>query len=293
MKGFAWLRNHPGTRFGELTLRLAMAATLSTMAMVGLQVLPASATVPNPYTSGTTGYDASYPQCPAVAISGSPSPTPGFAIIGLGDGRPFTTNPCISTLWGQAASLFSNNGADISGYFNSGYSGAYAKNIDSYCSAASSTISVGSGLSKRTTSQYQQAWAIGCSEADYQMAVNLTIGTNGVNPATWWVDVETGNSWSTNVMLNQWTINGITQELASPIDQKVTSEGGHPVGIYSYPAAWNSITGVSSYTPTSSDASWLAGVKGATCNSTSFDGNPLWFVQSGSFYTADADVSCG
>ncbi len=276
-------------RIRALGAKLVPLAILPLSAVLVLQVLPASAaTATNPFPAGQTGYDASYPQCPQLSSTSGAS----FAIIGLGHGRPFTENSCAPTLWGQATT-FNSTGSEIAAYFNTGYSGAYSKDITTPCLDAEGNQGITGN--PHVVSQEEQAWAIGCSEADYAMAYALSFSSGAVNPAMWWADVETGNSWSTNVLLNQWTINGITDELATPVNSAVAVEGGHPVGIYSYPAAWNSITGGGSYQPTSSDASWLAGTSSSTCSNSAanFDGQPLWVLQYGGFPGGgDQDTAC-
>ena len=100
--------------------RMVLAGAASTFGIV-LAAGPAygSTNSIDPYTSSTSGYDVSYPQCSAassIQYNGS-----GFAIIGIGDGRPFTANPCVIQEWGAALTA---QASSISIYINTGNSGA-------------------------------------------------------------------------------------------------------------------------------------------------------------------------
>jgi len=90
------------------------------------------------------------------------------------------------------------------------------------------------------TAEQQAAWAVGCSEAqrDYDYAG----GQGSTSAATWWLDVETANSWCgqsgtncTDLTLNQYTIQGLIDTF--------TRIGAVPVGIYSNRTHWSAIVG--------------------------------------------------
>lgn len=231
-------------------------ALLCALALVGLTAIAASAQT-DPYVSGTTGYDVSYPNCSTVPPTGQ-----SFGIVGVNGGRPFTTNSCFAAEYSTAA----GTGA-VSMYINTAYSGAYKKNIKATCQSLVS----GTGLS----GSYAQAWEIGCSEA----ATSLS-DVAGRTAVMWWLDVETGNSWSSsNLSLNQDAIRGAADGLKAG--------GASLVGVYSTASSWRTITG-GSYTPPSTDAEWVAG---GSC-STPFDANPLWLAQHGTVGGVDSDLAC-
>lgn len=193
-----------------------------------------------PYITGQAGYDISYPQCstPTNAL-----PSGAFGIVGVTNGRPFTsyTPQCFARLYTHAA-----GSGTPSLYFNTGYAVAYRKDITPACSAGPN-----------------QAWRIGCSEADYAAS-----HAGGRNVAMWWLDVEVGNSWSSsNHTLNQQTIQGAVDRLS----------GTGLVGVYSTASSWNTITG-GGFSPTGSSADWVAG-QGGSCPGTSFDTKSVWLSQ--------------
>ena len=258
--------------------RTALVAGLAILALA----VPALAQA-DPYTPSSSGYDTSYPEC---TVGSAPS-SPSFAIIGVSHGRPFTSNTCAAAEW----TLATSDGASLlSLYFNTGYAGAYQKDVTSGCAAASGGIQT--GASGHQNSALQTAWAIGCSEA--ADAVAAAPGT----PAVWWADIETGNSWSTNTALNQFAINGIVAELAST---------GIPVGVYSSPSMWNKIVGTGYVNPGIA-ADWQTGL--SVCPSSPSTAGftlaspgtpaPLWLAQTGTTTITtggvttsyDADAAC-
>jgi hypothetical protein len=249
-----------------------LAACLIWAALAGLGVVFVSAAVAiGPFTSGTTGFDVSYPNCTSTLPSGD-----AFAVVGLTHGRPFTTYSCASSLW--AAARAATNNATPSAYFNTGYAGAYAKDIAGPCPTSVASAGVFSGLSGHTLSQAQQAWEIGCSEAYF--ASTHAPGT----PALWFADVETGNSWSTNVTLNRFAIDGLSYEMQA-------LGGG---GMYSSPVMWSTITGSASWGPTpAAEANWVTGQGGVCPSSSPFNSaSPTWLSQGAAVNGVDGDLAC-
>src|SRR4029077_1359819 len=101
----------------------------------------------DPYTSGQTGFDISWPQC------GDPAPTSGsFAVIGVNGGAPFSGNLCMMDQYGAAP-----RSAPPSLYINTGFSESYAAYITSGCRHQAHAVA-GSNAER-------EAWAIGCSES--------------------------------------------------------------------------------------------------------------------------------
>lgn len=225
-------------RAGTIGALVAMTGVVPLATPLGASTYP---TLSNSYYSNT-GYDASYPQGTSTPPSGLT-----FAIIGVGHGRPFTTNQYAGTQWKNAITA---TNATPSLYFNTGYALAYAKSDTANCTLSSAGYTP-TGASGHTLSALQAAWAIGCSEADW--ALSTAPGT----PTMWWADIETGNSWSNDVTLNQATILGIVTEM--------TTIRGKLVGIYSTPSMWSSITGTGFVVP-GVTGDWQAGF---TCSSSS------------------------
>ena|SRR5438477_5479114 len=244
-----------------------MPRVLTILAAAGFALLAtagtASAAYTNPYSSA--GYDTSSYQCSNANVS----PTGySFGIVRVTGGRPFSVDSCSQQLWTQAEKT-----SLPSLYENVAYSMAYAHEVPSGCATATPPAP------ENYPGQYLQAWRIGCAESDYAFS---HISTGGVTPTAWWLDVETGNSWSTvNRVLNQAAIDGAVDRLLSL---------GVPVGVYSYASAWTNITGSSPWAPAHAAGSWVAGF--SACGHP-FSPLPEWLYQSGrTSWGADADYGC-
>jgi len=251
------------------------ASLVGAVATIGLSAFAQSVSAAtDPYNSnfgsikGTAvGYDVSYPQC-----STANTPPPGsftFGIVGVNGGRPFNNNTCLATEYSTATREALN---PPSLYINTGYSGAYRKDIiKSDCTTLWTTLGI-SGSSAQ-----QQAWLIGCSEGDSSYKYAQKTGVPSA--AMWWLDVEIGNSWSSSdLTLNQNTINGAASWLA----QYGT------VGVYSNAQYWTAITGNSSFAHPNIAADWETA--GGSCG-TGFSGDPVWLTQSTSG-GVDSDTAC-
>jgi hypothetical protein len=245
-----------------------------TVALLALMQAPAgAATATNPYSE--SGYDAAHPS----AQCNTSTYPPGFAIIGLGGGRPFTINACLAHEWAAAPGGPPGPSLD----FNTGYAGAYARQITSACTSAAALTNVPvspPGTSSHQRSAEVQAWEIGCSEAVYAGAAYAAAHLPGT-PAMWWADVETGNSWSTSTTYNDFAIDGIAYGMSGL---------GTPTGFYSTPAMWNKITGPGFVVTPAVDADWQPASSCAAVGPTGFSGAPVWLVQSGTV-TASNGVS--
>ena len=247
-----------------------MRTLVSTLALsAAALVLTAGSGLANagPYTG--TGYDASSYQCSNGVPNNLDSNFSSFGIVRVTGGRPFTVDSCRQALWGQAVASTTST---PSLYVNVAYSGAYGRQVSGACASATSPIYTGKNLS---------AYRIGCAESLYAFG---HISTGGVTPKAWWLDVETGNSWSSSDRtLNEAAIQGAADELKSL--------SGVAVGVYSYASSWNTITSGSGFAPASASGTWVAGA--ADCSSSFSSGLPEWLRQSGKTSTgADADYAC-
>jgi len=248
-------------------LKGVVGAVLAGLMLLAAQVGAAAAF--DPYSG--SGYDYSYPQCGSAAPSGL-----SFGIAGVNAGYPFTYyNSCLATQYAAAAQT-----ANASLYINTGYDPSYAavdgRHTEQDCATASAQVNA--------TAAQQAAWAVGCSEAERDVAYAASQGATA--PSAWWLDVETGNSWSTtDLSLNRYTLDGLIGRLRSAT--------AVPVGIYSTSTQWNAITG--GYRP-AVDATWVAtGQRTAkrartACTAQSFTGAPIWLVQYLAAY--DHDLAC-
>ena len=186
-----------------------------------------------------------------------------MAVVGVNGGSAFTENPCFSSeaSWGGPnltvyLNLNSPQGSD-SGQFGNGPAGACAMG-DLTC----------------------ESYNYGYNSAQQSIAMTQQAGHGS---STWWLDVETGNYWTSDKNANDQVIAGAIAAI---------HQAGYAAAIYSTSYQWGQIAG--SYTPsvpvwyptgqaTSSPNSW--------CSGSSFAGGPVYLVQSaaGSY---DGDYSC-
>ena len=224
----------------------------------------------------TRGFDISYPQ------GNAPYPAnPLFGIVGVNGGRPYVAgNPCLASqiTWGgrEKAELYVNtanpNPADSSFWPTN-------RTTPRFCDPAATSSA---------DCSYDYGWYAGADAYAKAQAAYTSLGISASPSATsWWLDVETSNSWQTS------TTNNVAM-LQGEIDY-LKSVGVTKLGFYSTTAQWGTITGGS--TAFAAYPSWGAGApseKAAKqhCVSTpGFTGGKLamvQFIENG----FDANVRC-
>lgn len=219
-------------------------------------VPPAGGT--DPYTSGATGYDISFPQCGGAY----PAQPYSIAVVGVNDGHPFSTNPCLASeaAWaGSHVNVYMNLASPTSG------SGPAASGPAGTCAASDVNC---------------QSFNYGYNSATQSLSAAQSAGASA---STWWLDVEVANYWSSDTAANDQVVQGAI----SALDQ-----AGKTVGVYSTPYMWAQIAG--GWQPSTPE--WAPGGTGSNpaggCGgSYSFTTGPIWLSQypSGNY---DGDVAC-
>lgn len=153
--------------------------------------------------------DVSWPNCGAKT-----SDVFATGIVGVTGGLDFHPNPCA----GEEAGWFSHYAI----YMNTGYPGNAR------------------GQRFRSTPQHCGSKDNRCLAYNYGFnaalyAINYAAQQN-VHAASWWLDVETENSWTDNFLVNRQFIRGAV----AAIRQKVWFA---EIGIYSSPNQWQEIVG--------------------------------------------------
>src|SRR5215212_7131027 len=139
---------------------------------------PVRALAASPYAGA--GFDISYPQCSGYgAIGGS------FGLVGVNGGRPFTDNGCFDAEYAHASS----GGRPVSLYMN--LKAPVGKTGPIY---AGYPLKCGSD---RRCEAHNYGW----NAADYAYHAALP-----ATATTWWLDIETANSWSGKTDINVATI---------------------------------------------------------------------------------------
>lgn len=249
-------------------------------------------------STAATGYDVSWPQC------GSTLPTStAFGIVGVNDGLANNTNPCLADelTWAANTSNGSAGTPEVQLYVNTAdpgnmYNGTPIADWPTSGSAPGygtcTTTTVKSRGSTYTVGQNSPAcaWIYGYDRAGQDAAwlakattdLNSQAGTSlSTNPGDypWWLDVETGNSWMSDLSMNIADLQG----MIAGFEAAGVGTSPNVVGIYSTASQWSQITGLSS-TSTSADAGnlygvpvWIPGASNysgakANCSQTSFTG---------------------
>jgi hypothetical protein len=215
---------------------------------------PARASVVSPqaatYSSARPGWgnDISWPQCDGAYPSGPHD----IGVVGVTDGRPFTTNPCLGSQFAWARGSQMPGGAQA--YVNLEIDGSSAG--PHHCAA---------------DDHHCRAYDYGVLTMYDAMARAQAVG---VTPAFWWLDVEVGNNWSDlHPEWNQATVQGAIDAVRAR---------GVDVGIYSSVDQWAEIL-PDAYRP--GVPTWLAvvgdsGMAPALCGLRhSLTGGPVYLVQ--------------
>jgi hypothetical protein len=210
------------------------------------------------------GYDISYPQCRRTLPS-----SVLFGVVGVNDGIVYSANPCLGTgdgsselAWaehfdGSGGAILYANTADPGPALSSHWPTGQTDN-GSFCDPTSRDSAACS---------YDYGWNAAANS--YQDAVNAYIQIGELAPGSantpranqWWFDVESVNSWESNLANNVADLQGAVDYLHIAKGVPLTS-----IGIYANATDWATITG----------------------NSTAFAALPYWQPGAGSKSTAQS-----
>jgi hypothetical protein len=213
--------------------------------LAGNVLFGSSASAQGIYISGTVGNDISWPNCTARISSSSK-----FGIVGVTDGQGYSTSPCIA----KEASHFTN----LSLYVNTGW--------------YSSSLHINSTNPRVCIAGDNDCLAYNYGYNAGLYAYNAALSA-GVHSSTWWLDVETANTWSTNAIENQNSLQGEHDALVA--------NGAITVGAYSTTSQWNSITGswLNNW-PSWGATTWKIASQAKTyCTGHQFTNGPTWLIQ--------------
>jgi hypothetical protein len=230
------------------TLR-ALLVTALAAAGVGL-ALPAGAASAAPVGGG---YDVSYPQCGSTLPTGQ-----AWGGVGVNGGIATTANPCLSAqltwAWNSTGTVAAQPRAQL--YLNTANPGQIRNQVSTWPQTGMTPYGACSGGNTTACS-----WEYGWERAQHSVnsifdPAATSAGVDGL-PAdyTWWLDVETGNTWQTGsssaLARNRATLEGMTAYL--------TGLGGK-VGFYSTAQQWKTVAGtVGTDSILYHQDSWLAG----------------------------------
>lgn len=253
----------------------------TSLALVSFSSGVAFAAKPAPTATLPTGNDISWPQCGKTLPK-----VQSFGIVGVNGGLANNTNPCLATQLAWAnQSKGGTNQPLVALYVNTanpGLAGSWWPTSNEYAGA---TINNPYGPCDGTNS-VACAYMYGYAKAYDDATIR---GVDNPASYTWWLDVETINSWEPNTAANAADLEGMTAYFQS-INARV--------GLYSTSYQWNKIAGTVSPTSNLNNLqSWIPGARSANAAKSNCSLPPL---TTGSTVTLtqyvssnlDYDVSC-
>jgi hypothetical protein len=220
--------------------------SLITLTLLLSTATPAIASAAKPVAPATkeyVGYDISYPQC------GSKLPTgQSFGIVGINNGTAATTNPCLATQLSWAKKSTGGTAQPlIQLYVNTANPGEVISQITTWPTdntdktgfTTTNTYGTCAGANDRACS-WQYGWnrAVEANLDRFTPAAKTAGINQATNAYTWWLDVETMNTWQSGsaeaFARNTATLEGMTAYFSSK---------GAKVGLYSTAVQWNQIVG--------------------------------------------------
>ncbi len=248
----------------RLHLLRATAAALTIAVITGTQATalaakpnqgPATLPTGSPYITGQIGTDVSWPNCSAS------NPKSKFGIVGVTGGTVYSQNSCLGkeASWYSNPSLYANTGwYDQSSHVNPNFPRVCVSG-DQNCLA------------------YNYGYNAGLDALSYSASA-------GVSSKTWWLDVESGNTWNADTAQNQNSLQGERDALVD--------SGATTVGVYSTTAQWDGITGTwKNGWPNWGATTWRTAKQAKTyCTGHEFTGGPTYLIQFAG--AIDQDYAC-
>ena len=216
--------------------------------------VPAAAA--DPGDPRAVGYDVSHPQCGAELPDG-----PAFAVVGVNGGLATRPNPCLAEQLAWAAAEATGAVAAqprLQLYVNTANPGQVRDRVTTWPARGRTPYGRCEGDNSRACS-----WRYGWERATVTVEEFFVPAAEaaGVDPDpghhTWWLDVETANTWQTGSAparaRNRAALEGMAARLSAT---------GAEVGLYSTRYQWRRITGVvPEASPLRELDSWLAGAR--------------------------------
>jgi hypothetical protein len=233
-----------------------IAALLSSMFAVSLLVT-SGAFASSVYPTGSQGVDIGSPNCSTTV------PKVAFGIVGVNDGIIYGHNACLSS--------------EVANFVGP-------------------SLYINTALNASSNSPYYTSAQVGCSDslcAAYNYGYNATkdaiayATSQGVKSNQWWLDVEATNTWNSDVLQNQQSLQGSYDA--------IKATGATTIGVYSTTLQWQTITGSWKNGWPSWGATTFTTARQAQsyCTGHQFTGGPSLLMQFKSKQNkVDQDVAC-
>lgn len=233
-----------------------------------------------------TGNDISWPQCGQTYPSGQ-----SFAIVGLNGGKATNFNPCFNSQWAWAqTSKGGTSQPRTQLYLNTGNPGDVLAqyNVTTWPTSSVAADPYQPACAGTWNDNQSCSWEYGYERAKADLS-NFNNATHTVPSGTWWLDIETSNSWTSDPAKNQASLEGMVYAL---------QHAGVTVGIYASSGSWSSLFGpVAAGSPLYSLNEWRPGAttlsRGrSNCALAPFEGNGKVVITQYVSTNLDYDYSC-
>ncbi len=194
-------------------------------------------------TASGGGWDVAWRQCTNSGHVGPLPGTPTIGIVGVNDGRPYTTNPCLKSELDWAGSA-----AQV--YINTNDPGPATARWPTTAQTGPKkcVLTKPNGTRATPSCAYDYGW--NAAQSAYTTLTNALVGQSKQPPSLeWWLDVESANTWLSSTTLNTASIDGTIEYLNA---QHVRS-----VGIYANQSDSHTIFSAASIFPAGT-LSWLS-----------------------------------
>lgn len=199
---------------------------------------PTSTSTPSPVPTPAVEYglDVSWPQCDLTLPDAF-----AFAVVGVNGGRVYSANPCLARADGSGQLEWA--GRDVQLYANTGNPGPRLSQFWPDGQRNPRECRGDGPFSAADTPDCAYLYGWNAAADSYRIALDAFIAAGWAEPeadalpwaTTWWLDVETANSWRFDQRLNVATLEGARDYL--------TSRQVAEVGFYSTPRMWSRLTG--------------------------------------------------
>jgi hypothetical protein len=232
-----------------------------------------------------TGNDISWPQCGRTYPSGQ-----AFGIVGLNGGKANNFNTCFDAQWAWAqTSRGGTSQARAQIYLNTGNPGDVLAQYNVTTWPTSSAAADPYGPCTGTwNDNLPCSWEYGYERAQADLSY-FTNATHTAPSGSWWLDIETSNSWTSDPAKNRASLEGMVYAV---------QHAGLTVGIYASSSSWSSLFGpvpvgssLYSLTEWRPGAKTLRGAK-SNCALAPFEGNGRVVITQYVSNNLDYDYSC-
>ncbi len=207
------------------------------------------ASVPPLLVPNGAGVDISFPQCTPGSNVDLPVNIP-FAVIGVNGGVASNSNPCFLSEYNSALLLTGKTEQPhVSLYVNTGNPALAAAwwPADDTTQSGTSVINPDGSCAHAAGAACAYVYGYSMAQADYRRVHDELTQI----PNLWWLDVETTNTWQSDVVANEASLTGMVDYFQSK---------ALDVGLYSTSYQWNRIAGATSaVSHLAGLRSWLAG----------------------------------